>query len=262
MTEQAVKTIQIKNAGKIGFFGISSYPRSVETIGCELGDRSKILTKDEQAYFEKALDLKEGTLAPHSKWWDDVFNVEFALRLRKDKTNTLVLDTPLNELRYKVAMYSSKIANSETERLKPGISFYIDDVEARAKKELESFNYKFEGMKLILSMSLEEKRSNLRLFGKKDIDTMTENSLGASLAQELEKNPKNFFEVLNDRDLKTKAFIAELLEKKVLTRKGNDYIYGEDTIAGSTEECILYLNDPKNANVKLILGTRLKKLSK
>lgn len=259
-----VKIIKINPVNKAGYFGIAAFAKAVATLGCEISPKGHNtgLTKEDQEYFEKALELKPGELAPYSKWWDDVFNIQHTLRLPKSKTYELILNNPINELRYKVALANTKIANSELERNKPGVSFYIDDIEAKAKKDLETFNFEFEGMKLIIKSTPEEKRGNLRLFGKKGTDIMTEDVLNSQLAQELKKDPKAFFNIMTDKDIRTKAFIKELEEKYLLKRKGNTYYHGEDVIALSTDECVEFFNDIKNQSIKLILETKLKKAKK
>lgn len=257
------KTVKIKHAGKAGYFGIKSFSKAVETLGAELTKNGRnFLSENERLYFEKELNLKEGELKPHSKWWDEVFNVEYPLRLVKSKTNELVLDSAISQLKYKVALASSKIANSEIEKNRPGVSFYIDDVEAKAKKELETINFEFEGMNMIIKCSPEEKRGALRLFGKTGLDTMSENILSSQLYQELKKDPKNFFTIMTDKDLKTKMFIKELEEFHLIKRKGNTYMYGEDTIGLATEECVEWFNDIKNEPIRLILSTKLKRSKK
>ena len=259
------EVVRIKSAAKTGYFGISSYAKSVTTLGCEMslkGSWKTGLTPEEEAYYETELKLEKGTLNKHSKWWSDVFNVEHAPRLHNTKATELMLDNPLNQIKYKVLLASSKVANTEIEKKKPNVIFYIDDAEAKAKSEIESFNYEFEGMGAIHKMSPEEKRGALRLFGHSGIDTMTETMLNAKLVGELKKDPKSFVETLNDKDLSIKAFIKELVEKRLITRKGNYYLHGDDTIANSTEECVQYFNDIKNQSVKLTLQTRLNKLKK
>ena len=264
MKFEGPEIIKIRNAAKAGFFGISSYAKSVTVLGCELSKTGfkTGLTPEEEKYYEQELGLKPGELNKHSKWWSDVFNVTHAIRLNNTKLTEILLDNPINQIKYKVLLQSSKVANSEIEKSKPGILFYIDDVESKAKAELETFNYEFEGMGLIHKMSPEEKRSNLRLFGKKGLDTMSETMLNAQLVTECKKDPKKFVETLKDKDIATKAFIVELLEKKLLTRKGNYYLHGDDTIANSTEECVEYFNDIKNQSVKLTLQSRLNKINK
>lgn len=257
------KSVRIKHAGRAGYFGIKAFSKAVETLGAELSPNGRtILTKQEQEYFEDALKLDKGTLGPHSKWWDDVFNVEYPIRLTKSKTNELNLDSDINKLKYKVALWSSKIANSEIEKARPGVSFYIDDQEAKAKKELESLNFELEGMKLIFSSSPEEKRGLLRLFGKKGTENIGENMMNAQLAQELKRDPKNFFDTMTDKDNKVKAFIKELEEYHLIRRQGNTFKYGDDTIGLSTEQAVEWFTDITNEPIKLILNNKLKKLKK
>ena len=258
------ESIKIKKSPKAGFFGITSYAKSVTTLGVELSKNGYKtgLTSEEEKEFEKELDLKPGELNRHSKWWGNIFDVQHAIRLNNTKSTELILDNPINKIRYKVLLASSKIASSEIEKNKPGIEFYIDDQESKAKAELETFNYEFEGMGMIHKMSPDEKRDNLRLFGEKGLDTMTEIMLNSKLASKCKQDPKNFVETLNDKNVRTKAFILELIEKGLLKRKGNYYVHGDDTIANSTEECVEYFNDIKNQSVKLTLQSRLNKINK
>lgn len=258
--------VKIKPANKAGYFGISSFARAVVVIGAELskdGGFNTGLNPDEETYFENKLKLEPGTLNRYNEnYWGKIFNEKHIIRLNRGKTTELALNSTINQLRYKVVLGSSKVANSEIEKSKPSVLFYISDDEARAKMEMQSFNYEFEGMGLIHRMSPEEKRASLRLFGKKGVDTISEMLLNATLAGECKKDPKAFVETLTDKDIKTKAFIQELLEKGLLKRKGNHYLHGEDTIASSTEECVDYFNDVANQSVKLALTTRSSKIKK
>jgi len=259
-----VKVIKIRRVPKAGYFGIGAFSKAVETLGCELSanGHNTGLTAEEETLYEGKLGLKPGELGRHSKWWDEQFNVYHVLRLPKSKTYELILDNDINYLRYKVALASSKIANSELERNKPGYSFYIDDEEAKAKADLEVFNFEFEGMKMIINSTPEEKRGNLRLFGKKGTELMTETMLNSQLSMELKKDPKNFLTILSDKDVRTKALIKELEEKRIITRTGNTYKYGEDIIGASTEECVSYFNDIKNQHIVLVMQGKLKKSKK
>lgn len=266
MKFEGPEVVKIKNAAKTGYFGISSYAKSVTTLGCEMSHKGGYfktgLTEDEERYYEEQLKLEKGMLNKHSKWWSEVFNVVHPIRLNRTKSTELILDNPINQLKYRALLENSKVANSEIEKSRPNIEFFIDDGEAKAKSENELFNYEFEGMGAIHKMSPEEKRGNLRLFGKKGVDTVSEGMLNAQLVLELKKDPKLFVETISDKDVITKAFIQELIEKHLIKRKGNYYLHGEDTIANSTEECVEYFNDIKNQSVKLTLTTRLNKLKK
>ena len=258
------EVVKVKSVSRAGFFGISSYVRSVTTLGCEISKSGYKtgLSPVEEGYYESVLNLKPGELNRHSKWWSEVFNVTTPIRLHNTKTTELVLDNPINQIKYKVMLEQSKIANSEIEKKQPNVIFFIADDEAKAKSELETFSYEFEGSGLIHKLAPEEKRSTLRLFGKKGLDTMSETMLNAQLYGELKKDPKAFCETVQDKDSKIKGLIEELLEKKLLTRKGNHFYHGDDLIGHSTEDCVGYFNDIKNQPVKLALQTKLSKINK
>lgn len=263
MKIECPESIKIKRIGSAGYFGISSYPKSVTTLGCEISKTgfNTGLTVDEEKHFEAELNLKQGELSKHSKWWSDVYNVEFAPRLNNTKSTEIILDNPINQIKYKVLLASSKVANSEIEK-NPNSIFFIDNPEAKAQKELESFEYEYEASTLIHKLSPEDKRGSLRLFGKSGLDNLSETMLNASLYQEMKKDPKEFVRILTDKNLKTHMLVKELIEKGILKRKGNYYIHNDDTIAHSTEECISYFNDINNQSVKLILESRLNKKKK
>lgn len=258
------KEIVIKRIPRPGYFGITSYPKSTTTLGAQITKYGFAtgLTEEEEKYYEQKLGLKPGELNRHSKWWDEVFNVYHVLKPFNTKPTTLVLDNDINQIKYKVALASDKIANSEIEKNNPNAEFYIVDEEAKAKKESEIFDYEMECMELILSLSPDEKRQALRLFGKKGVDTLSESMVKSELHKESKKDPKSFIDTLKDKRLKTRMFIEELLDYRILMRKGNYFMIGEDTIAGSTDECIAYFDDIKNQSIILTLQNKLKKLKK
>ena len=265
MKFEGPELIKIKRNPKVGYFGLVSYTKSVTVLTCQLGAKGGFntgITEDEERYFEKALDLKPNELTKHSKWWGETFNVEHPFRLFNDKKTEIVLDNPLNQLKYKVLLAHTDVANSEIGRSKPGILFYIDDEELKAKEELKTLNFELEGMKLILSLTGEEKKGALRLFGKSGLDLMSDDVASAHLMQEMKKNPKTFFDIITDKEIKGKMFVQELVERKLIKRSGNYYVHGDDTIANSTEECVQFFNNPKNQSVKLSLEGKLKKSKK
>lgn len=258
------KEIVIKRVPKPGYFGITSYSKSTTSFGAEISKfgYNTGLTPEEEKYYEDKLGLKPNELNSHSDWWSDVFNVQHAIKPFNTKSTTLVINSPLNEIKYKVLLACSKVANSELEKGNPNAEFYIVDEEAKAKVESEIFDYEMECMELIINLSPEKKRQALRLFGKKGVDTLSESVVKSELHKESKKDPKLFIDTLKDKKLNTKLFMEELLDYRIISRKGNYFMNGEDTIASSTDECVEYLEDVKNQSVVLAMTTRLKKLKK
>ena len=258
------KEVIIKRVPRAGYFGLTAYPKSTTTLGCELSKNGwkTGLTAEEEKYYEKELELKPGQLGKHSKWWDEVFNQEYVLRLNNTKETKLILEDIINQIRYKVLNASSKVANSEIAKKEPFVDFYIVDEEAKARAESEVFDYEWEAMELLLKLSPDEKRSSLRLFGKKGVDGLSEVMLKSELTKEIKKDPKAFCDILKDKQLKTKMLLEELVEYRLIAHVGNYYKHGEDTIGASQSEAIEWLEDLKNQSVLLSLGTRLKKAKK
>ena len=258
------KEVVINRVPRAGYFGITSYAKSVSTLVAQISKNGfkTGLTPEEETYYEGKLGLKPGELARHSKWWDEIFNVDYAIRLFNSKKNTMILDNPLNQIKYKVLLSSTRVANSEIEKNNPEVEFYIVDEEAKAKRENETFDYEWEAMELIMKLTPEEKRSSLRLFGIKGVDSFSELVVKAQLSKKLKEDPKLFVDTLKDKRLKTRMFVEELLEYRLLKKQGNTYIHGEDTIASGSDEAIEFFDSLKNQSVKLALETRLKKLKK
>lgn len=259
------EVVKIKRCAKPGYFGISAYPKSVTVLSCQINSKGGYntgLTPEEERFYENELNLKPQELNKNSKAFWEKFNDENSIRLFNNKTTEIVLDNPINQIKYKILLAHSDVANSEIEKNKPGVTFYIHDEEARAKVELQTLNFELEGMKLILGLTPEEVKGSLRLFGKNGTDLMSADSAQLQLMQEMKKDPKNFFNVITDKELRTKIFIYELLERKLLTRKANSIKYGDDTIASSINECVEYFNDIKNQTERLTLESKLKKLKK
>ena len=204
---QETKELIVKRVPRAGYFGINAYPKSTTTVGCQEGKNgfNTGLTVEEEREFEILLGYKVGELSKHNrKFWSDVFNVEFPIKLNNTKETKFLLEDPINQLKAKVLKARSDIALSELEKNKPYIDFYIVDNEAKAKAESEVFDYEWEAMELLLKLSPEEKRASLRLFGKRGVETLSETMLKSELIKEIKKDPKAFCEVLKDKKLKTR----------------------------------------------------------
>lgn len=264
MVEEGLKTVIVRMIPKKGFFfskGLLAYEKATETIGCELSSKTgggykTGLTPAEEREYEKRLGLKEETLSRHSPWWGE--NIMF--RLEKNKPNIFVIDTPMAELKYKCLLASSKIAKSELDiKTSPNATYYIVDDEFKAQAETEQADYEFEAHELLMKLNAEEKRSALRLFGKKGVASLSENVVKAELLKQIKKDPKLFTSILKDKRLKSRLIAEELVDYGIITRSGHYFRNGDDTIASSTDEVIDYLEDLKNQSVVLAMKSRLAK---
>lgn len=264
-----MKQVIIKPIHKSKFSGISGYRSTVTHIGPEIkmsdgGSYKTGLSKEEQKKYEELLDLKPGELGSRSEWWGN--NID--IRLYNDKPTFITINGPKDELKYKVLCNSSKIAIDELEVSKnPTAIFVIHDEEKAAAKKSEAIDIKMEAYEILAEMNAEEKRGLLKVLssqgkvGKRGINEFSDKVVKGYLGQELEVNPKEFIKIAKDPLLKTKIFIADLLEENIVSRSNNTYRYGE-LVWTSTQELIEFLMDTKNEAIRLSLETKLKKSSK
>lgn len=263
--ETVVKTVKVMPLSKETFSGISSYPKSNFVIGTELGKDGMYktgLTKEEERKYEMELSLPLGTLNKRSEWWSSgAGNIE--IRLNRTKATLFTIETPLDELKHKVMLQSSKICNSTLEKSKyPNAYFIIEDKEADAETEAVAFDSEFEAYEILMKTA--DKRGLLKVIvskqGKTGIDTFSDSMIKSELIKEMKKDPATFITTANNPELKTRIFIENLLEYGILKKNGNYYKNGDDPIGNSTEEVIGYFNDLKNQSIRMSLDNKLNKI--
>jgi len=100
-------------------------------------------------------------------------------------------------------------------------------------------------------MSVTDMRKCLRLFGSN-----AENS-GAELVENelfkiIEANPGKFLDKwINNKDRELEVVIERAISKNIIRKNKNVYKFGGDIIAYSTQECIDFLSNPKNQDIKM-----------
>lgn len=261
--ETGIKQLVIRPVNKVKFSGVSSYARTKTVFaGAELNQNGLYntgLTPTQEKHYEQVLNLAPGTLGRKSLYWADV-----EISLWNDKPTYFNLSGPLDEIKESVIKAHSKIANSELSLAKtPSALFYIDDVEEKAKLEAMAIDYELQATDLFVELSLEDKKAALRVYGKAGIDDMSETMVKAELYKFVKKDPIRFVKMLSDKArMLTRALLEELIEKKIVTKKGAYFYHNEDMIGNSTDGCLDYLEDPKNQSVKIAMVKRMKELRK
>jgi len=254
-----IKQIIVRPVVRTKFSGVSSYARTQTIIqGAQL-DKTGLyktgLTSEEQEHFEVELGLRKGELNKRSPFWGDL-----EIRLNNDKITIFTIVSPLDELKYKVMLAHSKIANSEVEVGKSAdCQFFIYDPEAAAQIESAKIDYELEAIEAFSSMSLEQRKNLLRVYGKRGVEDMSETMVRAELYKKMKENAKEFIEYSSKKETQVKGMIEALIEKGVIKKKGTYFYNGEDLLGSSTDEVVGYLSDIKNQAVKLALESKLKK---
>jgi len=254
MIEITPKKVVIKAIPRSKFSGISNYSGTGIAIeGAQLEMKTGLyktgLTKEQETLYCEELGLPKGTLSRNNaEYWGPLLN----LRLPTDKPFIFSVETLLDEIKLGVLMQRSNIAINETDiKNKPFAEFFIDDKEAKAKVEEVIINYKMDALDALRTLSLEEKKGYLKLYGKRGLDTVSEAFVNTSLFKEVDANPKKFLELHENPDIKLRIEIEEMLEGGVLIKKGNYYTFQNETIGSSVESVIAYFKDLRNQSVKL-----------
>lgn len=241
------------------FSGQSYYNKTLTVImGAQLSNTGLYktgLSTEDEAYFEKELNLPKGTLSKrNADFWGDM-----EVRLRNDKLTIFNIVNAYDELKFRMLQEHDWIANTEHDV--PGNStarFYIYDPEAASKIEAAKMEFEFAAIEAFTAASIEEKRGLLRIFGKRGVDTMSETMVKAELYKEVKKDPKEFLRLIKAKDTPTRALLEALIEKEVIRKKGTYFYNGEDLLGSSTDEVVSYLSDLKNQAVRIALENKLK----
>lgn len=251
--ETVEKQIIIKPVVKSKFSGISAHSNTKTAFeGAQLakGGYKTGLTREEEKNYEDALNLPKGTLRRDNKeFWGNVLN----LSLPNDKAYYFVVNSPMDELKLKVILEHSGIANNELELLKnPTALFYIEDKEAKAKIEEISINYKMEASDAFAELTSDEKAGYLKVMtNKKGIEDLSERIVKTELFKEMEKDPKKFLDLTKDPDINLRISIEEMMQAGTLTRKGSYYQFENEIIGNSVDAVIAFFKDLKNQSIKI-----------
>ena len=202
------------------------------------------LTPEDEKYFEKALGYEEGHLAKTSDFWT-TFSVKVGAR-------TLLLDDsiPRQAMMIKFLSGHKRVATS-LDKLDAGKDYLLINREAEAIEQNKQNKLRRDAIKEFDNLSLEQMRKCLRLYGMSS-DRMSNELVESTLFNQVDKNPKKFFEKWVDNKSKETEFLLEsAIAKGVIRKDKTHYFYGSDMFADSLQDAIAYLDSKKNQDLKL-----------
>lgn len=249
--------ITLKAIEKSTWSGFFRFPRCKDSLivnrnrsGYETG-----LTVEEEQDLEKKLALPTGTLGRYSKFWED-----FVIYIPSTGI-TLDLEFPKDLLDYKVMMASPRIANSEEDiENNPSAEYVLIDESQKAKVENKKVKLQKKAMLKFGKMSIQEMKSVLKLKGIKP-DNSSDEMVENAIAEFVHDAPDEFIEIVEMPNFELRVFVTDLLNAKILMRKGPQVYYGSiDNIIGNTfEEAVEYLQpDGVHQDLYLTLDKKLK----
>tara|TARA_R110002050_G_scaffold116946_1_gene233599 strand:- start:23939 stop:24712 length:774 start_codon:yes stop_codon:yes gene_type:complete len=250
--------VVLKALERQSWSGFHRFPKCKDTVIASLGrgGYETGLTSEDEKELEVQLQLKPGTLGKYSEYWQDYTVV------LNDKAKTLKLDLPRDFIDYKILMASNRVANSVNDLMSwPKAEYVLYDAEEDAKKDNLKVKSRRAAYKAFNSMTSSEMRNVLNILGKKASnasDTLIENSL----AEIIEKDPKEFNDTVGLPDFKLRVFVNDLVGINALRIRGGHYMFGDSAIGHDLEQTLIYLKDGKNQDIVLSLKAKLKATKK
>jgi hypothetical protein len=157
--------------------------------------------------------------------------------------------SPEDELKY-LFLKSHKRVQVGLKDIKPAAKYVLIDNEAEAERENKTMQTKREANREFDRMNLEEMRKCLRLFGHR-ADTMSNELVENKLYKLVEEDPTRFLNKwVKNKNKATEYLIEVAISQNVIRRNKNVYSYGTDVIGTSLEDTILYLDNPKNIDLR------------
>lgn len=204
------------------------------------------LTPEDERYFEKALGYEEGHLAKSSDFWT-TFCIKVGAR-------TMLLDDsiPRQAMMIKFLSGHKRVATS-LEKLDAGKDYLLINREAEAVEQNKQNKLRRDAIKEFDSLSLDQMRQCLRLFGM-SADRMSNELVESTLFNMVDKNPKKFFDKwVNNKAKDTEFLLEQAIAKGVIRKDKTHYFYGTDMFADSLADAIAYLDSKKNQDLKLTI---------
>ena len=153
------------------------------------------------------------------------------------------------------------VANSEAEMLKnPNLRFYIlDPAKEGQKKNANVQTAKLADREFIkMSDNAVRMKNVLQVLGKGKLETTSAEAIENMLYDIKQADPKRFLEAATDPDIDIRAEIASFISAGTIVKFGNSLVHGNDTIANSEEESIVFWKNAKNSGLLNIMRTKYK----
>lgn len=252
-------------AGNMSENSFKSYTLPLTSTGAFINP----LTQDEQAFLENAMGLEPNALSVYLKkdnYWENI-NI-----ILKKTDNYFKLDNPEDYIRYKVLLTNKNLIAGSLSIFEnqPKVTYQyilISETEqlnnSNTKMSINMNAYRLLGS---IENDIEKLKFIVEVMGKKVISDNSSLEFIQSQAHELlQKDPKLFVTIAQDKYLSTKLLIMKNV-KKGFIRKNVDYYYlvsNNNPLSSGNEEPTLesaakYLNEPKNQELKFLLEGQVK----
>jgi len=232
--------------------GLVKYKNCYEDIGSYFTRSGALytgLTDDAAKRLGETLDLD---LRKSSEFWSGTNDrAPFFIRTN-EKDLYLNTDEPMDELKYLFLKNHKRVKTSLLEN-KATANFVLINKEEEAKKSSIFNRAKRSAISEFDKLSPGDIRKALRIYGH-NAENMTNDMAENRLFEIVEGDPEGFItKWVNNTHKETTFIIEQATAKNVIRRNKRLFTYGTETLGYGIEEVIIFLEDPKNQDVKIAI---------
>lgn len=230
----------------------------------------KIITDEEQKFFEEVLNLEPNTLSIYNKASNYWSQTNFYVVLDKEGI-TLDLRDPIDNLKWRVLKANPTVAPSWEERFDSGeYAWALVDSNYESEETASNFKRKTKAYALLakITNSKDKMRDVLRIYGKRTSGDESDEWLQAELSKIVESGKAGVEKLINifeDTDFEMKLFVEKAIEVGAIQKNKTRYMLpGGDVIGVGLDDTVAKLKEyKKNTDeVYLTIAARVDKSNK
>lgn len=164
---------------------------------------------------------------------------------------------------YKWCIKHRQVAGSKEEmNSTSGKKFYIYDPKKDLLKKNKAIQIAKDADKEFLKASTDPKRMKrlLRVLSKTNPDKLTNLEIENNLYEFKTKFAAKFYKAAVDKNLDLKDEIAEMVQKDIIRKIGNQHIHGDETLGEDLTDTMIYFKNKKNSGAVNALRAKLKEV--
>ncbi len=142
--------------------------------------------------------------------------------------------------------------------------FYIHDpvVEVKRTNNLLQITKKAYIEFIRMGKDPEKMARMVRVLGKRNPAGMTKEMQENFLAQLIDDNPTDFYNIARDKNLDTQDEILHMVDASVIQQIGASYLYLDTEIGATMEEAILFMRNARNSQALVEMRAKLRELTR
>jgi len=234
---------------KNNWSGLKKYKNCYEDIGSYFTRSGLLYTglvEDDARRLETALGYELNRLGKGSDFWHTFF-----IRTN-EKDLYLNTDDPMDELKY-LFLKNHKRVKASIMETKATANFALINKEEEAKKASVYNRFKRNAISEFDKLSPEDIRKALRIYGH-NADNMSNDMAENRLFEIAEGDPEGFLKKwVNNASRDTQFIIETATSKNIIRRNKRLFTYGTEKLGYGIEEVIVFLDDPKNQDIRIAI---------